>query len=108
MAQWIDEAKSKLSKPGLIYAYHGPNRTRDPNLLAQKAIIVTTYETLRSDATYHAKKNDNITDYCPPCEMIRFWRIVCDESHVIRHKVNSVMRLDADNRWLVSGESFVC
>lgn len=80
VGQWIAEAKSKLSDPGLIYSYHGQNRKRDPNILAQNAIVVTTYEVLASDATYHREKS-NDPDYCPPCEEIRWWRIICDESH---------------------------
>jgi len=106
VGQWIDEAKSKLKEPGLVYSYHGGNRKRDPQLLAENAIVVTTYETLASDATYHKNKS-NDEEYCPPCEQVRWWRIICDESHVLRnannHKSKAVMDLVADNKWLVSG-----
>ena len=80
--------------------YHGPNRIRDPLVLAQKAIIVTTYDTLKSDL--HPKRNWSQTS-CSPCEMVRFWRIVCDESHTVRNKAGGILNLVADNRWLVSG-----
>jgi hypothetical protein len=33
VGQWIDEAKSKLRDPGLVYAYHEQGRTRDPMML---------------------------------------------------------------------------
>ena len=65
VGQWIEEAKSKLTDPGLVYSYHGGNRNRDPKFLAQNAIVVTTYETLASDLTYHASKANN-KSYCPP------------------------------------------
>jgi len=104
--QWIEEAKSKLENPGLVYAYHGASRKRNPQTLVQNSIVVTTYETLASDRTYHAVKS-NDADYCAPCEQIRWWRIICDESHGLRSantgKTQAVMDLQADNKWLVTG-----
>jgi len=106
VGQWIAEAKSKLKDPGVVYSYHGTSRKRDPSILAGKNIVVTTYETLSSDNTFHAKKSGD-TDYCPPCEQVRWWRVICDESHVLRNanngKSKAVMALVADNKWLVSG-----
>ena len=106
VGQWIEEAKQKLANPGLVYSYHGGGRSRDPKKLAAAAIVVTTYETLASDATFHAKRS-NDPDYVPPCEAVRWWRIIADESHVLRNggngKCDAVMNLIADNKWLVSG-----
>ena len=105
VGQWIDEAKSKLSNPGLVYPYHGGSRKRDPSVLAQNSIVVTTYETLQSDVNYHSKKSSD-PDYCPPCEQVRWWRIICDESHILRNasgKSNAVMDLVGENKWLVTG-----
>ena len=108
MGQWIEEAKSKLKNPGLVYSYHGPGRKRHPGVLASNSIVVTTYETLASDATFHASKSAD-AGYCPPCEQVRWWRIICDESHVLRNassgKSKAVMSLIADNKWLVSGKT---
>lgn len=105
VGQWIDEAKSKLSDPGLVYPYHGQSRKRDAATLAENAIVVTTYQTLASDATYHAKKGG--ADYCAPCEQVRWWRVICDESHSLREaatkKSQACMSLVADHKWLVSG-----
>jgi hypothetical protein len=106
VGQWIDEAKSKLSDPGLVYPYHGQSRKRDAKTLAKNAIVVTTYQTLASDATYHANKGG--ADYCAPCEQVRWWRIVCDESHSLRQastkKSQACMQLVGDHKWLVSGK----
>jgi len=108
VGQWIDEAKSKLKDPGLVYSYHGGNRKRDARILAQNAVVVTTYETLASDITYHKNKSKDKDNYCAPCEEIRWWRIICDESHVLRssnnNKSTAIMNLTADNKWLVSGK----
>ena len=104
--QWIEEAKSKLKDPGLIYPYHGQNRKRDPNILAKNAIVVTTYQVLASDDTYHRSKSDD-PDYCPPLEMVRWWRVIVDECHSIRQantkRNKSISSLVADHKWLVSG-----
>ncbi len=108
MGQWIDEANRQLKEPGLVYAYHGTNRKRDATILATNSIIVTTYATLAADVTYHAKqapKGEN--EYCPPCEQIRWWRIICDESHALKQdtaQTNAVLNLVGDHKWAVSGK----
>ena len=78
-------------------------------MLAQNSIVVTTYETLSSDATYHARKStEGAEAYCAPCEQVRWWRIICDESHVLRNgstkKTSAILNLVGDNKWLVSGK----
>lgn len=77
VGQWVDEAKSKLKDPGLVYPYHGGSRTRDAAVLANNGVVVTTYAILASDANHHAKKS-NDPNYCAPCEQIRWWRIIID------------------------------
>ena len=105
VGQWIEEAKSKLENPGLVYSYHGQNRKRDPNVLAKNSIVVTTYETLQSDEGFHKAKSGD-SSYCAPCEQVRWWRIICDESHTLRSvnkKSKAVAALVGENKWLVSG-----
>ena len=48
VGQWVEEAKSKLDNPGLVYPYHGQSRKRDADILAKKDIVVTTYQVLSS------------------------------------------------------------
>ena len=107
VGQWIEEAKSKLQNPGLVYPYHGQNRKRDANILAKNAIVVTTYQVLASDDTYHRSKSKDPSNYVPPVEQIRWWRIICDEGHFLREsntkRNSSISNLVAQNRWLVSG-----
>ena len=71
-------------------------------------------EILKSDATFHAKK-DGSDDYCPPLEQIRWWRVICDESQSLKQsntqKSMAVMNLVGDMKWLVSGKNhwaFAC
>ena len=91
---------------GLVYPYHGQGRTRSPLVLAQNAIVVTTYAVIASDATYHAKKA-KFEGYVPPLEQVRWWRIICDEGHSLKqgntNRSNALMRIVADHKWLVSG-----
>lgn len=104
VGQWIDEAKSKLETPGLVHSYHGSNRIRNASALAKGAIVVTTYATLASDKFYHGKGR---LDYCPPCEQIRWWRIICDESHALKNvncnTSHAISNLCAVNKWAVTG-----
>lgn len=106
VGQWVAEAKAKIKNPGMVYTYYGQGRNRDPVALSQAAIVVTTYETLASDATFHARKS-NDPDYIAPCEAIRWWRVFADEGHQCRYSNNgkslALMKIVADNKWMVSG-----
>jgi SNF2 family DNA or RNA helicase len=84
-----------------MHSDHGANRIRDSKVLAQNAIVVTTYATLSSDSNYHAKKAG--ADFCPPCEQIRWWRIICDESHALKdgntQTSKAIRSIDAEIKW---------
>ena len=105
VGQWVDEARSKLSNPGLVYPYYGSNRDRNPLSLAQNAIVVTTYAVLASD--YMREGNSKNPKFkFPPCESIHWWRVICDESHSLRNNTNSsgaILSLSAELKWCVSG-----
>eukprot|EP00980_Cylindrotheca_fusiformis_P010788 scaffold2442_cov146-Cylindrotheca_fusiformis.AAC.3 len=107
VGQWIEEAKSKLDDPGLLYSYYGPKRNRDARILARNAIVVTTYQVLVSDDTHHRGKSNDPSSYCPPVEQVRWWRIICDEGHALRQastkQAKSILKLAADHKWLVTG-----
>lgn len=79
VGQWIDEAKSKLKNPGLVYPYHGGNRKRCAKLLSQNAIVVTTYATLSSDDHYLRKKSTDPSTYCGKllCYMVESMKHYC-------------------------------
>jgi SNF2 family DNA or RNA helicase len=98
---WISDAKAKLQDPDLVCKYYSPKRTRDPMELAMYPIVVTTYNVMKSDATYHAKKSSD-PDYCPPLEQIRFWRVICEESHSMPAGFGS--RIVSVHKWLVSDD----
>ncbi|CAM9658994.1 unnamed protein product, partial [Laminaria digitata] len=43
VGQWVEEAKRLCGGALKIYPYHGGNRKKDPNFLAQFDLVVTTY-----------------------------------------------------------------
>lgn len=67
--------------------------------------MVTTYQVLASDATYHKQKSGE--GYCAPLEQVRWWRIIADEGHSLREgntqRNHAIQALVADNKWIVSG-----
>ena len=79
--------------------------------LATKDIVVTTYDTLNSDDGYWRNKfyknASNLgKDYSSPCNHIRWWRVIVDESHNIKGDTKnslSCQKLVAENRWCVTG-----
>ena len=70
VGQWVEEAKNKLTDPGMVYPYHGGSRKRDPSILSQKDVVVTTYAVLASDNNYWRNKSKD-PNYCAPCQKIR-------------------------------------
>ena len=72
----MDEAKSKLTNPGVVMAYYGSGRS-----LSRSPIVVTTYERRASE---YQRQKSNDPDFCSPCEAIRWWRVIYDELHMLR------------------------
>jgi len=108
VGQWIEEARQKLTNPGLIYPYHGQGRKRDSHILSKNSIVVTTYNVLASDAFYHSmNKNKKKNNYCPPLEMIRWWRVICDEGHCLKETgtnlAKAASQIVSDHKWIVTG-----
>ena len=77
---------------------------------AFRSIVVTTYAVLSSDNTYWRKKSKDPDSYVSPCQKLRWWRIILDESHAIKQKTsahtNAVKMLVGENRWCVTGTPF--
>jgi len=103
VGQWVAEAKSKLQDPGLVHSYYGKSRQKDPKLLAMNSIVVTTYQTLASDIFTMAPKNGKAQ---APIEQVRWWRIICDESHSIKsnsRNFQACLQLSGEIKWAVTG-----
>ncbi|KAI9636028.1 SNF2 family N-terminal domain-containing protein, partial [Dioszegia hungarica] len=126
--QWKSEIESKTTE-GLLKVgiHHGVSKYKLAKEFKQFDIVLTTYGTLISDFAETKKKkkrlyplpggandSDEEDDAPPPparkkgpCFRFRFFRIVLDESHIIRNKSTQASRavadLDAIYRWSLSG-----
>ena len=114
VAHRYDEAMDK-TRPGTlkVYQYYGGKRTTDPSILKDNDIVITTYQVLVSDMNARsgfakaeiARKGR--ANYVPPLAKLGFWRVILDESHVIKEEntamAKAVRMLSAHRRWCVSG-----
>ncbi|KIX96920.1 uncharacterized protein Z520_07034 [Fonsecaea multimorphosa CBS 102226] len=96
LATWENEFIKRVNLPLKLLKYHGSGRTKDPTVMADNDIVLTTYHTLIAD-----KHRSN------PATEVAWYRIILDEAHFIRrnstflHK--GVAELDAKFRWCLTG-----
>ncbi|KAI0815779.1 SNF2 family N-terminal domain-containing protein [Xylaria sp. FL0064] len=101
---WEEQIKLHI-KPGQIryYVYHGSNRIKDANVLADYDMVLTTYGSVASEVT--ARNRGKSGPW--PLEEIGWFRIVLDEAHMIREQstlqFKAICRLQANRRWAVTG-----
>ncbi|KAI0971361.1 SNF2 family N-terminal domain-containing protein [Xylaria arbuscula] len=101
---WEEQIKLHI-KPGQLkfYIYHGSNRIKDPNLLVDYDMVLTTYGSVASEVT--ARNRGKPGPW--PLEEIGWFRIVLDEAHMIREQstlqFKAICRLQANRRWAVTG-----
>ncbi|KAI1430217.1 SNF2 family N-terminal domain-containing protein [Xylaria sp. FL1777] len=101
---WEEQIKLHI-KPGQMkyYIYHGSNRIKDPNLLVDYDMVLTTYGSVASEVT--ARNRGKPGPW--PLEEIGWFRIVLDEAHMIREQstlqFKAICRLQANRRWAVTG-----
>lgn len=98
--QWKSEIESKAS--GLsVLIFHGPDRPKTYEELAEYDIVITTYATVSSE--FH-KNGSPSALYSPE---FKWWRVILDEAHQIKNKnskqAKAVFSLVADRRWCLTG-----
>ncbi|KAH8889697.1 hypothetical protein GQ53DRAFT_651723 [Thozetella sp. PMI_491] len=104
ITNWEEQMRQHI-QPGAInyHVYHGPNRVKDPHVLAQFDLVITTYGSVSSELSLRSKGKSG--KY--PLEEVGWFRIVLDEAHMIREQntlaFKSVCRLQANRRWAVTG-----
>ncbi|CZS92108.1 related to helicase-like transcription factor protein [Rhynchosporium agropyri] len=104
IANWEEQMKQHV-KPGTLkyYVYHGANRIKDMQKLAQFDIVITTYGSVATEFNNRSKKKPGVY----PLEEMNWFRIVLDEAHMIREtstqQSKSICRLAASRRWAVTG-----
>ncbi|KAG4439482.1 hypothetical protein IFR05_005018 [Cadophora sp. M221] len=104
IANWEEQMKQHV-KPGTLkyYVYHGANRIKDMQKLADFDIVITTYGSVATEFNNRSKKKPGVY----PLEEMNWFRIVLDEAHMIREQSTqqskSICRLSANRRWAVTG-----
>lgn len=104
IANWEEQIKQHTA-PGTLscYVYHGANRYKDIEKLAQYDLVITTYGSVASEFAHRSKKKEGAY----PLEEINWFRIVLDEAHMIREQSTqqskAICRLSAQRRWAVTG-----
>lgn len=104
IANWEEQIKQHI-KPGTLkyYIYHGTNRIKDIQKLAEFDLVITTYGSIASEFNYRSKGRTGTY----PLEEMNWFRVVLDEAHMIREQATqqskAICRLAANRRWAVTG-----
>ncbi|WYZ45384.1 hypothetical protein EsH8_VIII_000700 [Colletotrichum jinshuiense] len=104
VTNWEEQIKQHIA-PGELsyYIYHGSNRIKEVEKLAEFDLVITTYGSVSSELGARSKRKSG--KY--PLEEIGWFRIVLDEAHMIREvatlQFKAIVRLQAARRWAVTG-----
>jgi len=101
---WEDQIKDHTSIGSMMYhVYHGSHRIRNPFMLSDNDVVITTYGTAAAEITGKGSDGGDIS----PLMKIRWFRVVLDEAHQIRESKSSQARamykLFAQRRWCLTG-----
>lgn len=104
ITNWEEQIKQHLVPESISYhIYHGANRIKDPERLANFDLIITTYGSVSNELSSRRKGKNGLY----PLEQLGFFRIVLDEAHMIREQntlqFKAIIRLHAQRRWAVTG-----
>uniref|UniRef100_H2YHJ6 Helicase ATP-binding domain-containing protein n=1 Tax=Ciona savignyi TaxID=51511 RepID=H2YHJ6_CIOSA len=111
---WRNEIKNRCDKGLLsIHLYHGKDRERDAEKLAEFDVVITTYDIVRrthpkaekdKDGSINDKGSNSLEH---ALFLIKWRRVILDEAHQIRnHKSQTSIAacaLHAHSRWAMSG-----
>ncbi|KAI0363945.1 hypothetical protein BV20DRAFT_975060 [Pilatotrama ljubarskyi] len=113
MSQWRDEVNSKTNGMFEVHVQHGRDKIKDPELLAEKDVVITTYQTLNLDFSIpndiegSDEEMDWLRDHGGPLSRMRWYRVVLDEAQFIRNRgtrsSKAVAMLRAKYRWCLTG-----
>ncbi|GAB1315931.1 hypothetical protein MFIFM68171_06141 [Madurella fahalii] len=105
--QWEAEIKEKVDKTHelKVCVHHGPQRTRDPKVLAKYDVVITTYQILVSE---HGHSNPDPTKSPQAgCFGIHWFRVILDEAHSIKNRnakaTKACCALRSEYRWCLTG-----
>uniref|UniRef100_A0A8C0B679 Helicase like transcription factor n=1 Tax=Buteo japonicus TaxID=224669 RepID=A0A8C0B679_9AVES len=99
LSNWIDQFEQHIHQDFRvnIYVYYGSDRSKDPSVLSEQDIVLTTYNILATDY--------GVSD--SPLHKVRWLRIVLDEGHTIRNpnaqQTKAALNLEGHRRWVLTG-----
>lgn len=101
LQQWANEITNNTTKDALkVYIYHGADRVKSANFLAEYDVVLTTFATLAAEYNPKSLK-------ASPLFAVPWYRVVLDEAHTIKDKstrtAKAACTLDAERRWVVTG-----
>ncbi|XP_074009956.1 helicase-like transcription factor [Numenius arquata] len=100
LSNWIDQFEQHIHQDFHvnIYVYYGSDRSKDPSVLAEQDIVLTTYNILATD---YGVRGDS------PLHKVKWLRIVLDEGHTIRNpnaqQTKAALNLEGHRRWILTG-----
>ncbi|KAH6842838.1 SNF2 family N-terminal domain-containing protein [Chaetomium sp. MPI-CAGE-AT-0009] len=105
--QWEAEIKEKVTKDHelKVCVHHGPQRTKDPKVLAKYDVVITTYQILVSE---HGNSHPDPTKAPQAgCFGIHWFRVILDEAHSIKNRnakaTKACCALRSEYRWCLTG-----
>lgn len=98
LSNWVTQLEEHTMLGSLsVCLYHGADRIRDPVVLGQFDIVLTTYNILATEGCSEFS----------PLQKVNWLRIILDESHLIKspsaQQTKAVVALKAERRWAVTG-----
>ncbi|NXW87489.1 HLTF factor, partial [Alopecoenas beccarii] len=100
LSNWVDQFDQHIHQDFRvnIYVYYGSDRNKDPSVLSEQDIVLTTYNILATD---YGIRDDS------PLHKVRWLRIVLDEGHTIRNpnaqQTKAALSLEGCRRWVLTG-----
>ncbi|XP_050164732.1 helicase-like transcription factor isoform X3 [Myiozetetes cayanensis] len=100
LSNWIDQFEQHIHQDFnvKIYVYYGSERSKDPSVLSEQDVVLTTYSILATD--YGIRGNS-------PLHKVKWLRIVLDEGHAIRNpnaqQTKAALNLEGHRRWVLTG-----
>ncbi|NXA27850.1 HLTF factor, partial [Ibidorhyncha struthersii] len=100
LSNWIDQFEQHIHQDFHvnIYVYYGSDRSKDPSVLSEQDIVLTTYNILATD---YGIRGDS------PLHKVRWLRVVLDEGHTIRNpnaqQTKAALNLEGHRRWVLTG-----
>ncbi|KAG7286620.1 hypothetical protein NEMBOFW57_008931 [Staphylotrichum longicolle] len=105
--QWEAEIKERVSEEHKlrVYVHHGPQRSKDPKVIAKHDVVITTYQILVSE---HGNSNPDPTKGPQAgCFGIHWFRVILDEAHSIKNRnakaTKACCALRSEYRWCLTG-----